>query len=325
MDKALNVAIVGAGYWGTKLIREYLLASKERENIVLKAICDINSDRLKRIEKEISLPKSVLITNNYEDIITHDEINAIHIATPSETHYGLALEAINANKHIVLEKPMTLSSREAFNLVRNSEKRNIILLVDYIFRFNNALKKTIDLLKRNEFGDLYYITLKWSDYLELPRSRDIIFDLGPHPIDIINNITEEWPKRVYGVEKGYRKDFAEVAFINAEIPNNILVNIELSWVDRGKKTRTVNIVTEKGTLVVDALNQTIMFFSGSQEKSIPVAPNNTIRDMIYHFADNVINDEPPLNSANIGALNVLVLEKVRESVEKSQTIEIFRG
>jgi len=327
MDKTLNVAVIGAGYWGKKLIVEYLAASKERKDINLKAIYDVDFNRLKALAQELSLPQSML-TTSYEDVLSRDDINAVHIATPNETHYELAMMAINSDKHLVLEKPMALSSRKAFRLVREAEKRNVVLLVDHIFRFNRALQTAKRLLENEEFGDLYYMTLKWSASLEPPKNRDIIFDLAPHPIDIVNYLTEEWPAKVYGSGKSYirgKVGLEEMGFIIAELPDDVLVNIELSWIDYGEKTRAVNIVTEKGTLVIDALSQKLTIYSYSQKREIPITPNNTIRDMIYHFADRVLNNEPPLNSASVGAMTVFVLEKIRESLERGQTVEIFRG
>jgi UDP-N-acetylglucosamine 3-dehydrogenase len=327
MDRTLNVAVIGTGYWGTKLVREYLAASREREDINLKAIYDLDFNRLKALAKELSLPESML-TTSYQDILNREDINAVHIATPNETHYDLAIQAINSSKHIVLEKPMALSSRKAFRLAREAEKKNIVLLVDHIFRFNNALSTTKNLLESGELGNIYYMTLKWSAYQEPPRNRDIIFDLAPHPIDIINYLTEEWPAKVYGNGKSYirsRPGLEEMAFVIGELPDDVLVNIELSWIDYGEKTRAVNIVTEKGTLVIDTLAQTVTLYSDSQKKEIPVTPNNTIRDMIHHFADRVINNEPPLNSATVGAMTVFVLEKIMESLERGELVEIFRG
>ena len=327
MDKTLNVAVIGIGYWGTKLLREYLAASKEREDINLKAIYDVDIHRLKNIAKELSLPENMLATS-YEEILSRNDINAVHIATPNETHYDLAMKAIGANKHIVLEKPMATSSRHAFRLARMAEKKNTVLLVDHIFRFSNALKATKELLERGEFGNLYYITLKWTDYLKPLRNADIVFDLAPHPIDIVNYLTEEWPAKVYANAKSYVRSkvgLEEMAFITAELPDDILMNVELSWIDYGGKSRVITIVTEKGTLVIDALSQTLTIHSGSQKREIPISPNNTIKEMIYHFADRVINHEPPLNSATVGAMTVLVLEKIRESLEKDQTVGIFRG
>ena len=327
MDKALNVAVVGAGYWGTKLVKEYLEASKERDEISLMAVYDVDSEKLRALASNIGIEENML-TTSYEDILKRDDINAVHIATPNETHYDLAIRAIKAGKHIVLEKPMALSSRKAFRLAREAEKNNIILLVDHIFRFNNALNVAKTLLESGKFGDLHYMTLKWTAYIEPPKNRDIIFDLAPHPIDIINYLTEEWPAKVCGNGKSYirgKEGLEEMAFIIAELPDDILVNIELSWIDYGKKARIVNIITEKGTLVIDTLAQTITIYSDSKREQIPVTPNNTIRDMIYHFADRVINNEPPLNSATVGAMTVFILEKIRESIEKGQAIEIFRG
>ena len=327
MDKKLNVAVIGAGYWGQKIIREYISAANERNDICLRKIFDSDKTKFSGIISENRIPENIL-ANSYDEILQDREINAVHIAVPNGLHYRVAKKAIDADKHVVLEKPMAVSSRDAFRLAREAEKKNKVLLVDHIFRFNNALNLVKKMLENKEYGKILYLTLKWSAYIPPPENRDIIFDLAPHPVDIVNFLTEEWPISVYTEAKSYirnKKGYEEMAFIIMELPGNITVNIELSWLDRGKKTRVVNIITEKASFNIDTLNQTLQIYNDIGKNSVAVEPNNTIKDMIFHFADRVISDTPPLNSATVGAMTVMVLEKMRVSLDQKLPMNILQG
>lgn len=328
MEEKINIAVVGAGYWGTKLIREYYLLSKQKGPINIYGVCDISRDRIEKAIKaaEVNISDLKLLSTKFSDILSDENIDAVHIATPNETHYELALRAIQAGKHVLLEKPMTTSSREAFKLVREAEKHGVTLMVDHIFRFNNALKIVRDKITNGEIGNVYYLRLNWSAYLETLPTSDIIFDLAPHPIDIINYLLEEWPLRVQGTGKSYvRENSEEVAFLTLEYPDKVMAQVELSWLYKGIKTRSVEIVGGKGVIIVDALRQKITLYKGEERVvHVPVEPNNTIRDMILHFAHHVLKNEPPLNSAHIGAMTVLVLENILKSVRSSEKVEIMR-
>ena len=327
MEEKINIAIVGTGYWGTKLIREYYLLSREGGPINIYGVCDISREQIENAIKTAGVDRGYLrlISTKFSDILSDENINAVHIATPNETHYELALRAIQAGKHVLLEKPMTTSSREAFKLVREAEKRGVTLMVDHIFRFNNALKTIRDKITNGEIGKVYYLKLNWSAHLKKLPNSDIIFDLAPHPIDIINYLLEEWPLRVQGIGRSYvRENSEEVAFLTLEYPENVIAQVELSWLYRGIKTRSVEIVGEKGVITVDALRQKITLYKGEDIIHIQVEPNNTIRDMVLHFAHHILKNEPPLNSAHIGAMTVLVLENILKSVRNSKKVEIMR-
>jgi len=319
------VAVVGAGYWGTKIIREYLAFSKRCPEVNVAGIVDCSKDRLTAVARELSLPQNRLFTH-HQQVIERRDINAVHIATPNETHYPLASEMLHSGKHVLLEKPMTLTSREAFKLARLAEVNGSTLLVGHIFRFNNALRKAKKLLEEGTIGRPHYTKLQWTTLMPPPNDRNIIFDLAPHPVDIINYLFEEQPTQVYTSARSYirgKHDLEEMAFITLTIPEDITGLIMLSWMEHGPKIRNVSITGSKGTICVDALRQKVKLYkSQNLRKKIQVIPNNTIEAMIDHFADSILCNESPNNSALIGALTVTVLEAMIESLRKNIPIRV---
>jgi len=326
MDKRVKVAVVGAGYWGEKLIGEYLSLSK-KSAIELYAIVDKNRERLNYIKSKHNLPDKIFHDDYQEFLKNNSEVDAVHVATPNETHYQIALEALERGKHVLLEKPMTTSSRSAFKLAREAEKRGVILLVGHIFRFNNAVNMAKRLIENKTLGKIHYLNIRWTTYMQDLPQRDIIFDLAPHPIDIVNHLLEEWPLNVYSRARSFKrrlKGLEESAFITMELPEDTIAGIALSWIQPGEKTRTVEIVGENSTLYVDALNQKIQLYDNNNSKSeIQIEVNNTMEAMITHFIDRIINGSPPVNSPLIGAITVHILEKIRESIEKNSSVDIM--
>jgi len=322
----IDIAIIGAGYWGYKLIKEYL-ALKERYNIKLRAVVDISQERLEKVSRELGIPRSRLYTD-YKKVLEDPDIEAVHIATPNETHFPIARDMIEAGKNVLLEKPMALSSSDAFKLVRLAEINGSVLLVGHIFRFNNALYKVRQLLHERLLGELYYFDLVWTTKMPPPPKRDIIFDLAPHPIDIINFLIDEWPSETYVKAKSYvrkKRGLEEVAYALMELHKGLLAHIKLSWLEYGRKTRTIKITGEEGVIKVDALRQGVIYIDEqNNELEIHVTPNNTIRDMILHFIEVIKGNKSPSNSALIGALTIVVLEAMRESLKRNIPITILR-
>jgi len=323
----INLAVIGAGYWGAKLIAEYIALSKKRRDVRLVAIADISPERLVGISKKFSLPNSML-KKDYKEILEDPKITGVHIATPNETHYEVARKAISAGKHVLLEKPMCLSSRDAFRLARHTEKNNLVLLVGHIFRFNNAINKVKELIEKKEIDEVRYIELRWTAFVPPPPSRDIIFDLAPHPIDIVNHLFEEWPIKVYVSARSYERKkigLEEVAFATLELPKDALASMVLSWIHHGPKQRTVTIVSEKNTIKIEAVKQMIKLYENNQVREIPIERNNTIESEVNHFVQRIKNNDPPINSALIGALNVSVLESMRKSLQQGKVTSIVGG
>ena len=182
----------------------------------------------------------------------------------------------------------------------------------HVFRFNAALRLAGQVIERGDLGRVFYVRIQWTDQAFFP-DRDIIFDLGPHPVDILNQLLGTWPKKFSGMARGYRGDRGEVAYVIAEFPNDIFAHVELSWL-HPNKAREVTIVGSAQSLVVDCLNQHVFRIKDDTREELAVSGNNTIESEIDHFVDSIVRGDVSSESGLIGAHTVEVLESIRSSV-----------
>lgn len=304
----MKVGVIGAGYWGKKHVDEYT-------NIGAKLlVSDLVEDNLKFCREKYGVDT----TKDYSDILNDKSINAVSICTPNQTHYSIAKECLEAGKNILLEKPMTLNYEDAIDLVRISKDSGLVLTVGHIFRFNSALNRMRKLLEEKALGnEIYIIRLSWTN-LERVWDRDIIFDLAPHPFDIVNYLFGKNPEIVSSIGEPFRKKVGEeAAFINAKL-GKTLVSLELSWLTPEKIRRLVVVGSEK-TAFVECVKQKIKIYDyeTKEETDIPITPNNTIQDELRHFLDCVkTNKGKSINDGDIGAEIVKVLENAKNLLDK---------
>ena len=313
MSKPIGVAIIGAGYWGGKFVGEYLTAERAGRVRVVK-VCDESVAALGAllINKETSSIGQERLTQNIRDVMEDPEISAVHIATPNSTHYALSKMALEAGKNVLVEKPMTLSSSESYELVGLASAKGLVMQVGHIFRFNKALQVATEMLKRKEIGKVFYIRIQWTDQGLFP-DRDIIFDLGPHPVDILNQLLGAWPTRVSGVGRAYRnsRSHNEVAYVFAEFSDDVFAHIELSWL-HPRKVREVSILGAEGSLIVNCLNQRLTRHVMDKIDEIPVTPSNTMACEIEHFVNRIAREDTAVDLT--GPRTVETLETIRASL-----------
>lgn len=350
----LSIAVIGAGYWGTKLCREYLEIEKLVGDVSLKYVVDVSPAALEAIAKELGRCHAEFI-NHYERALHDKELDAVHIAVPNELHYTVAKRALESGKHVLLEKPIATSSRQAFKLAQLADAKGLVLQVGHIFRFNNAVRTLRDATREGRIGKLFYADLEWTTHTPPPKGRNVVFDLAPHPIDILNYILDEWPISADAIGRSFLRRTQgqeEMASINLEFPDGFLAHIYLSYIHHGTRARRIVIVGERGTIVADVLNQDVRLMTENGEREIPlvsansagsveanqnraniessrvasrarregrVGANNTIRDMELHFIERVRNRGPSLNNALIGAETVAVLEMITKAVRRRKS------
>lgn len=313
MADPVGVGIVGAGYWGTKLAQEYLSSERSKGKVKLVKVCDSSLTALLACKDRLSIDDARL-ARNVGDLMEDPKISAVHIATPNQTHYALAKIALQAGKDVLLEKPMTLSSGEAYELVYLAASRGRVLHVGHIFRFNSALRKAREMLDSGVIGKIFYARIQWTDSRYFP-DRDIIFDVGPHPVDVLNQLLNAWPTRVGGFARAYRnsKDHEEIAYGLAEFDDDIFAHLELSWLYPGK-VREASIIGSEGALVVDCLHQRVVLHTPVGIVETPVTANNAIESEIDWFLDCVSRRRVSVESGLIGAKTIQVLEAMRRSM-----------
>jgi predicted dehydrogenase len=325
MLQTVRMAVIGAGYWGTKLVHEYSLLSKAIDGVSLDWVADISSERLNVLRLQLG-NDCVNFCNDYREVLRDSKIDAVHIALPNHLHYEAAKLALELGKHVLVEKPLTTSSKQALELADLAEEKRLVLQVGHIFRFNNSLRKVKEILAQEVLGPVFYARLEWATWFSPPSDRDIVFDLGPHPIDVLHYVLDSWPITLNAVGKSYlrgEEGKEEMMFVNLEFPRGILASVYASWIDRGAKERSLRLVGEKASLECDALNQTVAV-SSPEEKMvrIDVSANNTIRDMQLHFLGRIRGSRSELNGAMVGVTTVQILEAITQSIRTRSPVNL---
>jgi len=323
MVRKVNLAVLGAGYWGRKVTEEYLHLSEVDKEFNLIHVCDLKEENLNYCRNFLKIgPKK--LCEDYEAVLKSPDVDAVHICTPNETHYKLGLAALVHGKNVLLEKPMALTARHASSLNSAAESRRLCLQVGHIFRFNSAVKRIRELIAENYFGDLYYLKLQWTTWMDSPLERDIIFDLGPHPIDITHFLLRKWPKVVGCTAAAYRRPaWEEFANFYLDFGGKVTAHIELSWLQPGK-VRELNVVGSQRSATVDCLEQKIQVFENSKNTSfsLEVPENNTIYDEVEHFVTSIRDETNHHNPGSVGEGNIAVLEGLRKSLQEEKLVKV---
>jgi len=308
----MRVGVIGVGYWGKKIVDEYTNMGVDI------TVADINEENLKFCNEKYG----VATTKDYKDILNDEEIIAVNICTPNATHYPIAKDCLLAGKNVLVEKPLTLKLEDAEDLANIAVENNLILTVGHIFRFNNAVQHIKKMIDYGEFGEIYIMKLTWTNIEPLYEDRDVIFDLAPHSFDIINFLFGRDPDELFCTGNAYRrKEGTEAAFINARL-NNILINIELSWLTP-RKVRSLNIIGAKKSAVVDCSYQKVEIYDDGGWKNLEIVPNNTIRSELESFLACIKNRNISIADVQVGINSVRILEIAEKSLHEERMIKVY--
>jgi len=305
----MKIGVVGIGRWGTKVAREYIALMDEGviDSVIL---CDADSSRLK------SFVDIAVTCNQLDDVIR--KADGIHICTPNSTHYEIAKKALESGVHVLVEKPMTIDHNKAYELVEIATAENLILQVGHIYRFANAIRKIKELYENDYFGDVYYFNLTWTHLMPYMEGVDILWDLLPHPLDILNFVTKKWPVEFVGVGRAFRRsELNEVISLQAIFDNGTFANIHLSWLSPIRR-RVLEVVGFKRTALVECVKQEIRIYeeaNPNKEKSLEVEVNNTIKDEALNFIRAIETGKNNFNASIVGARNVEMIERAISSLK----------
>jgi predicted dehydrogenase len=320
----VNMSVIGAGYWGKKVIREILNVSRTTGRVNLCSVVDNSPSMLEQCLREFG-PLDYRLS--YQGLLSDSTTSAVHICSPNNTHFEVASNFLRSKKHVLVEKPLALRSREAEELVRLAEAKRKVLSVGHVHRFNNGLNELRRIVQSGLLGDIYYLRLQWTGYLPPQKDRDVITDLGPHPFDICNNILGTWPTKISCRGRGYRGGAGdEVAFITAEHIDGVNANIELSWLD-SEKHRDVTVIGSDAVARLDCLDQKLVLQRSEKTETVSTVPSNTLQEEIIHFVRCVENNsasEPysNLSDGGIGAGVVRLLEASKRSMLEERTVQV---
>jgi predicted dehydrogenase len=244
----VNIGVVGCGYWGPKHIR----VCHELKEANLTMVCDLDENRLRQVRTQYPYLET---TNNFKTFVQNN-VDAVVIATPVNTHYRLAKEALLYNKHVLIEKPITATSREAMELIELAEKRNLVLMVGHTYEYHPAVDFLRKVVSSGELGDIYGID---ADRLNLGLFRsdvNVLWDLAPHDISIMLALLDEDPVSV-SARGAHCIDASvyDVAYLDILFASGAMGHIHVSWL-HPRKIRQITIVGSHKMAVYDDVSET---------------------------------------------------------------------
>lgn len=308
-----QVGMIGAGYWGKKIIDEF----SNIPNVSIEAIADLSDDNLKFCVDRFGIRKTL---KDYRDLLAIPEIKAVAIATPNITHYEICKAALDAGKHVLVEKPITHDSKKGWKLVKLAEEKNLTLSVGHIFRFNNAIAEAKRLIEQRFLGKIFLMDFTWTNQEKLFTDRDVVLDLAPHMFDMMNYLINKWPIEITAVAASHRDNIHETAHIHAKFKEGPLSSMLISWVIP-KKTRQVSLIGESRSMFINAVAQEISVFESGYTYRLGVERNNTIGDELLHFIDSIGNPLSEIkNSGIVGVKTIEMIEASLKSIQERKTI-----
>ncbi len=340
----VNVAVVGTGYWGPNLVRNF--AGLHQAN--LQTVCDMRTDSLNPIGKQYP---AVHLVTDYKQVLQDSTIEAVILATPVETHYELAKAALQAGKHVMVEKPLATTTAHCLELIELAEKQNKILMVGHVFLYNAAVKKLKSYIDRGELGQIYYI---YSSRLNLGRIRrdvNALWNFAPHDISIALHLLEAMPAQVNARGFSYiQEGIEDVVFVTLNFPSGAGVNIHISWLDP-RKVRLMTVVGSKKMVIYDDVSsdakiqvydkgvttasaqQTLGDFSSFGEFQLLLRAGDVLIPKIdfteplkaecQHFVDCIIEGKRPITDGREGLRVVQVLEAAQRSLRNEGHPEVI--
>jgi len=326
----VKIGIIGYGYWGPNIARNF--NSIDGAQVV--SICDGNEEALNRARKTYP---NVLLTTEYNEVLSRPDIDAVAVITPVSTHFELAKKALENGKHVFVEKPFTSTVIQAEELIKLAEKKNLKIMVDHTFIFTGAVRKIKEIIQNRELGDLYYYDSVRVNLGLFQSDVNVIWDLAPHDFAIMDYVIEEKPDGLSACGKAHVNNMEDTAYITVHFANNMIAHFNVNWLSP-VKVRTTLVGGEKKMLVwndVDADEKIKVYDKGIDVKNKEGVYNLLVSyrsgdmwapkvDQIEalkleseHFVDCIVSDRTPVNDGYAGLRIVKLLEACDESLRNN--------
>ncbi|MBU5614642.1 Gfo/Idh/MocA family protein [Geomonas azotofigens] len=330
----INVGIVGFGYWGPNVARNFNLTPGAR----VIAISDADDKSLQRAA--LSYP-GARMEKNCNKVLAAKDIDVVAIVTPVSSHFEIAKKALENGKHIFIEKPFTTSVSEAEKLIELAEVNNLKIMVDHTFLFTGAVKKIKELIDDGILGDLYYFDSIRVNLGLFQKDVNVVWDLAPHDLSIMDHILRMDPIAVTATGVAhFRNELEDVAYITIYFPGNVIAHLNVNWLSP-VKIRTTLIGGQKKMLVWNDLvsDEKIRVYDKgvegldslemeSKEKAYGLrlsyrsgdmwAPRVTqveaLQGETSYFIDCINNNITPKNDGHAGLRVVRMLEAIKKSL-----------
>ncbi|MCO4782546.1 MAG: Gfo/Idh/MocA family oxidoreductase [Candidatus Cloacimonetes bacterium] len=332
----MNVCIIGVGYWGPNLVRNFLSCS-----LVDLVYCyDKDSEKLNSIKQKFP---SVVLINSWDELLDDKSITAVAIATPVSTHYDLAKQCLLADKHVLLEKPMAHSYQEAIELTELAKSKQLILLIDHIFIYTSAVQKMKELVNSGEIGEINYFDSTRINLGLFQHDVNVIWDLAPHDLSIMLYLMDKHPVAVFATGVDHLNNGLEdIAYLTLYFEDKTIAHFHLSWISP-VKVRKMIVGGSKKMIVYDDMmsdekikiydkgfdvldeevkNECLVQYRIGDIHVPTLLNSEALTIEVNHFIDCCVNGSQPMTCGAQGALVVKILEAAQESIKVNQKVSL---
>lgn len=239
----MKVAVIGLGYWGPNLVRNFLGTDGVKEVYAV----DVNETRLFQVSKRLPGAK---FEKDFEKLLDSVNVDAVVIATPVSSHYSLAKKALEAGKHVLVEKPLTSSVAQADELCALAAGRNLVLMVDHTFVYTGAVRKIKEIIESGDVGDLFYFDSVRVNLGLFQHDVNVIWDLATHDVSIMDYLIDKKPVAVSAYGTSHYNHVEDVAYVVVKFPDNLIAHFHVNWL-APVKVRQILIGGQKRMILYD--------------------------------------------------------------------------
>jgi predicted dehydrogenase len=328
----IRIAVVGAGYWGPNLIRNFVSCRDAR----LVAVCDTDRQRLDTV---LAPYPGVAGVEDVDALLARPDIDAVAIATPVRTHGRLGLQALRAGKHVLVEKPLAASVREGEELLCAAQAAGRVLMVDHTFVYSAPVRKMKEILDSGDLGDLYYVDSVRINLGLFQHDVNVVWDLAPHDLSIMDFLIGRLPRSLsaFGAcHADSRQEIEDVAYLNLDFGGGLLASFHVNWlspvkirlfaVGGSRKGLVYNDlapdekikVYDRGITVsqdAEARRGLLIGYRTGDVWSPRVVNAEPLQVMVRHFAECIQEGKTPLSDGEAGLRVVRILEAAQRSIK----------
>ena len=324
-----TIAIVGYGYWGPKLVRNFVQSGA----FARVAVCEENAERLARALRE---NPGVTGCPSFAEVLADDRIFAVALATPVDTHHPLAKAALAAGKHVLVEKPLATTHAAAEELVELAAARRRVLMVDHTYVYHPAVQRIRELVRAGELGRLHYIDSTRINLGLFQHDVNVLWDLAVHDLSIINTLVDERPVRVQAIGARHTSSPLEnIGILTLRYASGLFAHINCSWVSP-VKIRHMLIGGDRRMIVYDDLdaNEPVKIYDSGvvartdeersrllfeyrigDVRSPRIPPREALANLVADFVAAIRDGTTPRSDGRFGADTVKILEAAQRSVK----------
>ena len=336
----VGIGVIGYGYWGPNLVRNFSQTSDAR----VVAVCDARAARRSLVE---SLYPGIKTFGDVRDMLADSGVDAVAIATPVSTHYELAMQALQAGKHVLVEKPFTTTGEQAERLVEEAAKRRRVLMVDHTFLYTGAIRKIKEYVDRGSLGQLFYYDSVRVNLGLFQHDVNVLWDLAVHDLSIMDFVLGRRPTAVAATGVAHIPGQPEnLAYLTCDFGDNLIAHFHVNWLAPVKVRRTLIGGSDK-MVVYDDLEPSekvkiydkgvALKLGERPEDVIPLLVGYRAGDMLApqldltealqleadHFVECIAHDRRPLSDGQSGWRIVRILEAASRSLaQRGQPVEI---